>query len=267
MKNPLKKSIDKALDRFLPKVSEEPRTIHKAMRYSVFSGGKRIRPIILIESARLLGARPKDAMAAACAVECIHTYSLVHDDLPSMDDDDYRRGKPACHVVFGEAIAILAGDALLTLAFDIMAKNLKPDKAAAAIKELAESAGTLGMVGGQVMDIESTDRNIAAKAADDIDRLKTARLFASSAKIGAIVAGSRPAGARAVARYGEYLGMAFQVSDDLIDGERYKEPFEVEAARRKLKALIENSKNTLAPFGKKAERLKNIADHVLTRTH
>ena len=145
----VRQSVDRALDSYLPSAAEEPRGIHKAMRYSVFSGGKRIRPLVVIEACRACGGTPKAALAAACAIECVHTYSLIHDDLPSMDDDNYRRGKPTCHKAFDEATAILAGDGLLTFAFLILARKLKPQIASCAIAELADAIGTKGMVGGR----------------------------------------------------------------------------------------------------------------------
>ena len=262
----LKKTIDKELDRLLPKASQEPRIIHKAMRYSVFSGGKRIRPIIVLEAYRACdrresraksrdGGKNKDALAAACAVEFIHTYSLIHDDLPSMDNDDFRRGKPSCHKKFGEANAILAGDALLTLAFNILAAGLEPKAAVKAIKELSEAAGTHGMVGGQALDIAKY-KNIAI-----VNRLKTAKLFEAAAKIGAISAGASEKKIRAMSGYGMNLGMAFQIADDIVD----KEGLGVSGALsawREAGHLIKKAKKALKIFGSKADGFSEITDFV-----
>jgi len=259
MKKPLKKLIDKSLDKFLPKASAEPKALHAAMRYSVFSGGKRIRPIVLLECSRACGGNAGNAAPAASAIELVHTYSLIHDDLPSMDDDDYRRGKPSCHKAFGEANAILAGDALLTLAFNIIARNYKPDVCALIIKELSQAIGTKGMLGGQALDIELAGKKKDKKTKILINRLKTARLFELSAKIGAITADASAEKVAAMALYGACLGEAFQVTDDIIDGEKGFSVKDAEAAIRK-------SKESLKVFGKPAERLKEIADSILART-
>lgn len=259
MRKPLKKLIDKSLDKFLPKVSEEPKLLHKAMRYSVFSEAKRIRPIIVLESYRACGGNTGDAMPAASAIEFVHTYSLIHDDLPSMDDDDYRRGKPSCHKAYGEANAILAGDALLTLAFNIIAKSYEPERCGIIVKELSEAIGTKGMVGGQALDIEMTDESKDKRTKMLISRLKTAKLFEISAKLGAIAAGAKPKEISAMAKYGSYLGEAFQITDDIIDGESGNSVKDAEAA-------IGKSKKCLRIFGKPAKRLEKIADSVLART-
>lgn len=259
MKKPLKKLIDKSLDKYLPKASEEPKTLHKAMRYSVFSGGKRIRPEIILESAIVCGGKVSGAMPAASAIELIHTYSLIHDDLPSMDDDDYRRGRLSCHKMFGEANAILAGDALLTLAFNIIAKSYKPKMCANIVRELSGAIGANGMVGGQALDIEMSKKIKDKKTKALIDRLKTAKLFEVSAKIGAITAGANAKKVSAISKYGAYLGEAFQITDDIIDGEK---SFSVKDAE----AAIIRSKEALKVFGRPAEKLKEIADLVIART-
>jgi len=258
MKRPLKKLIDKSLDKLLPRASEEPKALHAAIRYSVFPGGKRIRPLITIETCRACGGKFKDAVAAASAVELVHTYSLIHDDLPSMDDDDYRRGKPSCHKAFGEANAILTGDALLTLAFSVIAENYGPKRCAHMIKELSEAIGTKGMVGGQALDVEMAGRKISKKKKTAINRLKTAKLFEVSAVLGAIAAGTSMAKINAAAKFGAYLGTAFQITDDIIDGEN---SFSVKDAE----AAIEKSKKALKVFGKRADTLKKIADYILCR--
>jgi geranylgeranyl diphosphate synthase type II len=256
-------AIDSALDRFLPKEDREPKVLHRAMRYSVFSGGKRIRPVIVIESARACGASQKDAMAAACAVELVHTYSLVHDDLPSMDDDDFRRGKPTSHKAFGEANAILSGDGLLTLAFNIIARHSKPSAAASMAAELSEAIGTRGMVGGQAADIEFQEGKKNAAKLEYINCLKTAKLFEASAKLGAIAAGSGVKKIRAMASYGMRLGAAFQMVDDIMDNDGYARLFGAEKARHDAGELIKKAKEAIRPFGKRAGVLSALADYVM----
>ncbi|MBI5144342.1 MAG: polyprenyl synthetase family protein, partial [Candidatus Omnitrophica bacterium] len=186
----LKDRIDKSLDEYLPSEKAYPKAIHWAMRYSVFSGGKRMRPILAIESCKVCKGRLKDVLPAACAIELIHTYSLIHDDLPAMDDDDYRRGRPTSHKVFGEANAILAGDALLALAFNIIAKEANGRRGLEVIRELSEAIGTRGMVGGQIVDLEFKNKKLDKKTLNYINRFKTSRLFEASTKIGAIAAQS-----------------------------------------------------------------------------
>lgn len=266
--NSLRSLIDKSLDAILPSGKKEPRIIHKAMRYTVLAGGKRIRPILVMEASRACGGRLKDAVMIGCAVELVHAYSLIHDDLPSMDNDDYRRGKPSCHKVFGEANAILAGDALLTLAFNIISKNLKaPDIGIKAVRELSDAIGAAGMVGGQAMDIKfSTKRLKGVRILNFINRLKTAKLFEASSKLGAISARAGKKDLAAMAGYGAALGMAFQIVDDIIDGEGYAELFGIKKARSDAERLIAKSKNTLSDFAEKADRLREIADYVLERT-
>ena len=268
----LTKFVDRGLDKFLPYEKSEPKKLHKAMRYSVFSGGKRIRPVILMEAAFACGAGLKRSVAAACAVEFIHTYSLIHDDLPSMDDDDYRRGKLSCHKKFGEAVAILAGDALLTLAFSVLAENYPPRMSAAMAKELSRAAGSEGMVGGQALDIEKhknagsrLGRNYSSSAVEKhnfvlartINRLKTAKLFEASAVMGALSGGADRKKVRAMRAYGLNLGMAFQAVDDILDGD--------DKAIIDPGHLIEKSKAALKIFGRRAEKLKEIADSVINR--
>jgi geranylgeranyl diphosphate synthase type II len=244
--------IDKSIKKYLPKGGD---TVKKAMRYSVLSGGKRIRPILVVESAIVCGGKATQAMPAACAVEFIHAYSLIHDDLPAMDNDDYRRGKPACHKVFGEANAILAGDALLTLAFNVIASSVEPKKATRIIKELSLAAGAEGMGLGQALDLESYQ--FRAPAPELVDLLKTAKLFEAATRIGAIAAGADKRKINALGRFGRYFGLFFQAVDDRIDGERKKgaDP----------KNLIEKAKRELDIFGRRADKLKAIADYAVKR--
>lgn len=257
--------IDRALDRYLPSEKTEPKTIHKAMRYSVFSGGKRIRPILAIEAAKACGASPNDAMVASCALEFVHTHSLIYDDLPSMDNDDYRRGKPTCHRMFGEANAILAGDALLTLAFNIVATGMDPKRGAAVARELSEAIGTRGLIGGQAIDLEWQGDEVDGKTLGTINMLKTAKLFEASTRIGAIAAGSCRKHERALAAYGMSVGMAFQMVDDIIDGDGYVKVYGAEKARRDCEATTLEAKAALAVFGRRAGRLKEIADLIEER--
>jgi geranylgeranyl diphosphate synthase, type II len=248
-------AIDKNLNKYLPKGSE---TVKKAMKYSVMSGGKRIRPIIAIEASRACGGNIKDVMGIACAIEFIHTYSLIHDDLPAMDDDDFRRGKPTCHKVFGEANAILAGDALLTLAFNTIARHSKPKAGLNIIKELSDAIGADGMVGGQALDLEFQGRKKTKDNLNRINLLKTARFFEVSAKAGALAAGASKEKVRALQRFGLYLGISFQLVDDHLDGET--------KGREGAGLLIKKAKDELKVFGKRADNLKSMADSLLKRT-
>ena len=261
-----KDQIDAALNKYLPSEKDEPRAIHKAMRYSVFSGGKRLRPIIAIESAKACGGRPKDIVPLACAVELVHAYSLIHDDLPSMDDDDYRRGKPSCHKAFGEANAILAGDALLTLAFNIISGSPNPKLGSAAVRELSRAIGTCGIVGGQALDLMYKDRRKDKRMLERINRLKTSKLFEGSARLGAMAAGSNAKEIKAMAAFGSDLGAAFQIVDDIIDRGDYVRTFGPARARRDAEQLIERAKSKLAIFGAGAKNLKAIADCILSNS-
>ncbi len=261
--------IDRELDRLLPPAKEEPKALHEAMRYSVFSEGKRLRPIITVESCKACGAGANRAYTAACAIEMVHTYSLIHDDLPAMDDDDMRRGKPACHKRFGEASAILAGDALLTHAMTAISEEyMKPGRAASGlkiIKELSGAIGSKGMVGGQAMDLDARNGPKPGKQLFEINRLKTAKLFEASSKIGAIAAGASDKKVRAMAEYGTGFGMAFQVIDDIIDGESYTDPVSAGRAYRDCLILAEKAKGAIAGFGKSARTLMDLFDFVLNR--
>jgi geranylgeranyl diphosphate synthase type II len=214
-------AVDAALERLLPQESARPASIHQAMRYSVFAGGKRIRPILCLETARIFAPDVTPALHPACAIEMIHTYSLIHDDLPALDNDDLRRGKPTCHKKFGEAIAILAGDALLTLAFEtIGATPVPPAQCVAMVKEVASAAGTVnGMVGGQVADLEAERQRIEPETLEYIHRSKTAALIRASVTAGALCAGVSPDDVARLRRFGETIGWAFQVTDDILDVE------------------------------------------------
>jgi geranylgeranyl diphosphate synthase type II len=210
---------DATLDSLLPPESEEPCAVHRAMRYSVLAGGKRLRPCLVLLGARATGADDAPLLPVAAAVEMIHTYSLIHDDLPAMDDDDLRRGKPSCHKVFGEATAILAGDALHTLAFEVLASFRPSDRAAALVRETARACGTRGMVGGQSADLEAEGKPPSVEVIEGIHRRKTGALFAASLRLGALGAGAARPTLDALDRYGALLGLAFQIVDDVLDEE------------------------------------------------
>ena len=212
-------AVNRALDKFLPSVKTRPATIHKAMRYSLFAGGKRMRPALCLAAAQACGGREADALPLACAVECIHTYSLTHDDLPAMDNDDFRRGKPTNHKVFGEGIAVLAGDALLTQAFEIAAQSKGwpryPHRTI--ILEIAKAAGSLQLVAGQVADLEGEGKKISASELRYIHERKTSALLCCSVRLGGMSANCTPVQLKALTDFGYHVGLAFQVIDDILD--------------------------------------------------
>lgn len=278
--------IDAELDRLVPPESTPPETIHRAMRYSLFAGGKRIRPILCLEAARSAGAECPGVLSAACALEFIHTYSLIHDDLPALDNDDYRRGKLTNHKVFGEAMAILAGDSLLTLAFQTLAQLDAPDsRKTRMIAELATAAGTVGgMIGGQVADLEGEGHPPTPELLESIHRAKTGALLRASLRLGAIYAGSDGAQYSALSSYGEHMGLAFQIVDDILDVEASSEAlgktagkdaqqqkitfpavYGLEESRRMAAAECESAHRALAPFDDRATRLHELADHIVKR--
>ena len=212
-------AVNRALDKFLPSEKTKPATIHKAMRYSLFAGGKRMRPAVLLAAAAACGGSEKNALPLACAVECIHTYSLIHDDLPAMDDDDFRRGKPTNHKIFGEGIAVLAGDALLTQAFEIAAQckqfpRYPHDKI---ILEIARASGSLQLVAGQVADLEGEGKKLSIAELKFIHERKTSALLCCSVRLGGMSANCTPAQLRALTDFGHHVGLAFQVIDDILD--------------------------------------------------
>jgi geranylgeranyl diphosphate synthase type II len=212
-------SVNLALDKFLPSAKTRPATIHRAMRYSLFAGGKRMRPAVLLAAAEACGGTEADALPLACAVECIHTYSLIHDDLPAMDDDDFRRGQPTNHKMFGEGIAVLAGDALLTQAFEIAAqcKNFPRYPHQKIILEIARASGSLQLVAGQVADLEGEGKKLSVDELRYIHERKTAALLCCSARLGGMSANCPPAQLRALTDFGHHVGLAFQVIDDILD--------------------------------------------------
>ena len=281
-------TVDAALDEVLPPETVEPVTIHRAMRYSVLAPGKRLRPILVIAGAEAVGGRADAVLDTACALELIHAYSLIHDDLPAMDDDDYRRGRLTSHKVFGEAMAILAGDALLTLAFRLVATNAARVAPAAlvgtVVAELADAAGTDGRVGGQVVDIASEGKSISPEMLDYIHLHKTAALIRAALRVGALLAGGPAEHVEAISRAGQSLGLAFQIVDDILDVEgslaelgksagsderkkkaTYPSLHGLPASKQRARELIEETKRLLLPLGSSAEPIRVLADFVLAR--
>ena len=213
------KLVDRALDWYLPKANSKPATLHRAMRYSLFAGGKRLRPILCVAAAEACRGKIYDALPLACAIECIHTYSLVHDDLPSMDNDDFRRGRPTCHKVFGEGIAVLAGDALLTIAFEIVsrAKPRPRYDMSTLLREVAVAAGSQKLIAGQVADLEAEGKKVKRRELQFIHQNKTAAILQSSVRLGAMSANADARKLAATTQFGQHLGLAFQVIDDILD--------------------------------------------------
>ena len=278
--------VDAELDRLVPPETAPPETIHRAMRYSLFAGGKRIRPILCMEAARAVADSAEGVVAAACSLEMIHTYSLIHDDLPALDNDDYRRGKLTNHKVFGDAMAILAGDALLTLAFQTLAELAATEgRKARLIAELATASGTVGgMIGGQVADLEGEGKKPEAQLLETIHRAKTGALLRASLRMGAICAGADEAQYAALSCYGEHVGLAFQIVDDLLDVEESTEAlgktagkdaqqqkitfpavYGLEASHRMAEEECARAHQALEPFGGRATRLHELADLIVHR--
>jgi len=280
------KRVERQLDRRLPPETQPPETIHRAMRYSVFAGGKRIRPILCLAAAEAVGDEAPGAEAAACALELVHTYSLIHDDLPALDNDDFRRGRPTCHKQFGEAIAILAGDALLTLAFEVLANAEASDAVRVRLAaELGAAAGTVGgMIAGQVADLEGEGKPATAELLETIHRAKTGALLAASVRMGAICAGASEEQLDALTRYGRHVGLAFQIVDDLLDVEQSSERlgktagkdaqrqkitfpavYGLPASHRMAEQQIQAGLRELEPLGERARRLRELAELILNR--
>jgi geranylgeranyl diphosphate synthase type II len=282
----LHKQVDRALDRWLPSEKTRPVTLHRAMRYGIFGGGKRLRPILCLAAAEACGGTPGPALPAACAVECIHAYSLIHDDLPCMDDDDLRRGRPTTHKVFGEAVAVLAGDALMTVAFEILAQTKATKRYGLQdfFLELATSAGSSLLVGGQVADMEAENREATPKDLLFIHRGKTAAMIAASLRLGAMSANATPSQLKALGKFGEHLGLAFQVVDDILDITQsseqlgksagkdaasgkatYPSVFGLEKSHREAARLTKAALKDLEPLGPKADFLRAFAADLLER--
>jgi geranylgeranyl diphosphate synthase, type II len=280
--------VDQALERFLPDAGELPASLHGAMRYSVFAGGKRVRPVLMLAACETVGGALEQAIPAACAMEMIHTYSLIHDDLPAMDDDDFRRGNPTNHKVYGEAVAILAGDALLTEAFILLSREQEGGDPAArlrVIQEIAHASGSRGMVGGQVVDMESEGKgDIDLAILSYIHTHKTGALIRASVRAGAILGGATEEGLTALTRYGEAIGLAFQIADDILDVEgtteelgkdagsdqargkaTYPALVGLEASKARAQELVQMALDALAPFDERAEPLRAIASYIVKR--
>ena len=283
------KEIDRALDRYLPKANTKPATLHKAMRYSLFAGGKRLRPILCLAAAEACGGNINGARPLACAVECIHTYSLVHDDLPSMDNDDFRRGRPTCHRVFGDGIAVLAGDALLTLAFEIVstAKPAPRYGIPILLREIAVAAGSQRLIAGQVADLEAEGKRVKRDQLLFIHQNKTAAMLKSSVRLGAMSANADARKLSAITHFGERLGLAFQVIDDILDVTQsteilgksagkdvaakkatYPAVIGLDKSRTEAQRLTREAHDALSIFrGDQAKALHALANHLLEREY
>jgi geranylgeranyl diphosphate synthase type II len=297
------RKIDKALLGFLPRKSEHPKALHEAMHYAVMGAGKRIRPILTLAACRAVGGSEGDAMAAACAIEFIHNYSLIHDDLPCMDDDDFRRGKPTCHKKYGQDIALLAGDALLTLAFGVLTEPEKVETKKLVIPErfsrgsnetigrfppkdcgndmrgckadlfrrltsaswIAEAIGSRGMVGGQVLDLEFQNKELDLPTLEFINTKKTGSLIAVSLKVGAYLGGGTSKQVEALFSYGKHLGFLFQIVDDILDQEGYAKIIGAAQAKKEALRLTQRAKGYLEPFGGPGLFLREIANFVSSR--
>jgi len=271
---------DAAMDRFLPAENELPGTIHAAMRYCVFAGGKRLRPVLCLAAAEACGGKREDALPAACAVELMHTYSLVHDDLPCMDDDDLRRGRPTCHKVYGEGMAVLCGDALLTEAFAVLARSNSVEM----IAELASAGGSRKLIGGQVLDLEGEGKSLSLEELIRIHEAKTAALLTASIRLGAMSAGANPEQLAALPEFGHALGLAFQVIDVILDVTQttenlgktagkdaavakatYPAVMGLEESREEAARLTAEALEALEVFGENGGRLREIAGRMLLR--
>jgi geranylgeranyl diphosphate synthase type II len=283
--------IDKTLDKLVPSAKMFPTSIHEAMRYSLFAGGKRVRPILAIAAAEALGARASGLLPLAGSLELIHTYSLIHDDLPAMDDDDFRRGRPTCHKVYGEAVAILAGDGLLNMAFEVLsdprrAKAVPANRLIAIIKEISAASGVLGMVGGQVVDMESEGREIDFPTLEYIHTHKTGALIRAAVRVGALYAKASKRRLRALTRYGELAGLAFQIVDDILDitgkreetgkdigsdlkkGKRtFPSFYGLEESRLRASEVADKAIYALRDFDRKADPLRELAKYIVKRVN
>jgi geranylgeranyl diphosphate synthase type II len=282
------KKIDRALDRYLPKENTRPATIHKAMRYSLFAGGKRLRPILCLAAAEACSGKIEHALPLACAMECIHTYSLVHDDLPSMDNDDFRRGRATCHKVFGDGIAVLAGDALLTIAFEVVSRARPTQRydMATLLREIAVAAGSQKLIAGQVADLEAEGKRTTRGELRYIHENKTSAMLATSVRLGAMSANADPKQLSAITGFGRALGLAFQVIDDILDVTQtteklgksagkdiaarkatYPAVIGLEKSRVEAKRLTRKAHHALSVFSAKGETLHALANYLLEREY
>lgn len=281
-----REEIDLALDRYLPPESDYPATIHKAMRYSIFAGGKRIRPILALAATEAVKGNKEKVLPVACVFELIHTYSLIHDDLPAMDDDDLRRGSPTNHKVFGDAVAILAGDALLTLAFDILATKVQGEEKILLqiVHEISKAAGSMGMVGGQVVDIESQGKTVDFPVLEYIHIHKTGSLILSSIRAGALISSAGEKELIALTKCGEALGLAFQIADDILDVEGVSEKMGknkgsdkakdkatypallgLDESKKRAEELMSIALAAIDFFGDEATSLRQVAKYIISR--
>lgn len=285
--NERRQSIEAALDRFLPALDARPQRLHESIRYSVLAPGKRLRPTLVIAAAEAVGSNSDDVMPTACALECIHVFSLIHDDLPCMDNDDYRRGRLTNHKVYGDALALLAGDALLALAFQLIAENIATVPVARVLPTLrlvAIASGTWGMVGGQVVDMESQGQDVTTDTLRYIHAHKTGALLTASVLAGALLAGADEIQVESLRTYGEHIGLAFQIADDILDvtGDQakigkpvgsdeerdkatYPKLYGLEESHRRAHAEVEAALETLAGFDAKADPLRAIARYIVER--
>jgi geranylgeranyl diphosphate synthase type II len=282
------KEIDRALERYLPKPTTKPATLHKAMRYSLFAGGKRLRPILCLAAAEACRGKISNALPLACALECIHTYSLVHDDLPSMDNDDFRRGRPTCHKVFGDGIAVLAGDALLTIAFEIVSSAEPASRydMSMLLREIAVAAGSQKLIAGQVADLEAEGRKASREQLRFIHENKTAAILKTSVRLGAMSANADAKKLKAITQFGRGLGLAFQVIDDILDVTQtseilgksagkdvaakkatYPAVIGLEKSRAEARRLTRQAHDALSIFDEKAEALHALANYLLEREY
>ncbi len=283
--------VDKALEALVPPAKTYPSQVFEAMRYSLFAGGKRVRPILAIASAEALGANTAGLLPVAGTLELIHTYSLIHDDLPAMDDDDLRRGRPTCHKVYGEAMAILAGDGLLNMAFESLSdprrlKTIPAQRLVAIIREISLASGVFGMVGGQVVDMESEGKDVDFPTLEYIHTHKTGALIRASVRAGAIYAKASEKRLKALTRYGERVGLAFQIADDILDivgsqeeigkdvGSDLKKGkktfpsfYGLEESRRRAKEVTDQALAALKDFDRKSDPLRELAKYIVTRVN
>jgi geranylgeranyl diphosphate synthase type II len=278
--------IDRELDKLIPAEDKYNSTINAAMRYSIFAGGKRLRPILLMAAADAVGADGSDFLRVACGLEMIHTYSLIHDDLPAMDDDDFRRGKPTNHKVFGEGIAILAGDGLLTAAFTVMLSQKVQDSTAllTVIQEIAQAAGPEGMVGGQAIDLRSEGKTIDKGTLEFMHRSKTGALFKAAIRTGARLAGASSHQLACLTEYAEQFGLAFQITDDILDvtgtAEKIGKPvgsdlkndkvtyvslYSLDGARQLAETAVNKAIAALEDFGDEASILRELVKQLIKR--
>ncbi len=281
--------VDEAIIRYLPAPDTMPAKLHQAMRYSVMAGGKRVRPVLMLAACAAAGGDEKNALPAACAMEMIHTYSLIHDDLPAMDDDDFRRGRPTNHKVYGEATAILAGDALLTEAFILLSDSrinadVPPEVLLRVSNTIARCAGSMGMVGGQVVDMESEEKEIDFPTLEYIHTHKTGALILAAIQSGALIGGADERTFDALTRYGGAVGLAFQVADDILDvvgdsqalgksagsdeargKSTYPALIGLDASRSRARDLVNVAHQAIEPLGEGAEPLRAIASYIIER--